>query len=82
MHRGSVTETTLIMWRSLGVFDLHKGGREGEECIYGDVFLLTWTSLAVGVVDGALVFLSVGRLVILVVVTCISGVLSWPLCFL
>jgi hypothetical protein len=82
MHRESVTETTLILWRSLGVFDLRKGGREGEECIYGYVFLLAWTSLAVGVVDGALVFLSVGRLIVLVIVTCISGVLSWSLGFL
>jgi hypothetical protein len=39
-HHGPTMETTLIMWRSLGISGLHGGGREGGECICGNVFLL------------------------------------------
>jgi hypothetical protein len=51
-HRRPATETTLVMWRSLDAFGIHGGGREGGECICGDVFVLAWSSLAVGMVDG------------------------------
>jgi hypothetical protein len=38
-HRGPTMETTLVVWQSLGVSSLHGGGREGGECISGDMFL-------------------------------------------
>jgi hypothetical protein len=36
---GPVTETTLVVWRSFDVSDLHGGGREGVESVGGDEFL-------------------------------------------
>jgi hypothetical protein len=38
-HRGLATETTLVVWWSLGVSSLHGGGREGTESFCSDVFL-------------------------------------------
>jgi hypothetical protein len=38
-HYGLVMETTLVVWRSLGVSDLHGGGREGVESGGGGKFL-------------------------------------------
>jgi hypothetical protein len=35
-HRGPMTETTLVMWQSISVSDLHGGGREGVESVGGD----------------------------------------------
>jgi hypothetical protein len=51
-HRRLVMETTLVVWRSLGVSSLHGGWRKGRECICDDMLLLACTSLTVGVVDG------------------------------
>jgi hypothetical protein len=36
---GPVTETTLVVWRSLDVSNLHGGGHEGVESVGGDEFL-------------------------------------------
>jgi hypothetical protein len=52
MHCRLVTETTLVVWWSLGVFGLHGGWRKCGECICDDMLLLAWTSLTVDMVDG------------------------------
>jgi hypothetical protein len=58
-HRGPVTETTLVVWRSLGVSGLHEGGRLGMESVSSSEFLLgmfifvvVWLSVAVGLGGG------------------------------